>query len=136
MHALRTLPDLRVHFGHFLQKTRKCSDCGATWHVYEEKMTDVNIAVQLLGDAQDDRFETAIIVSGDSDLAGPIKKVLRRYANKRIVVAFPPNRQSHTLRQVSSGAFTIGRDRLRRSQFPDTVVRVGKAALSRPVTWR
>ena len=30
-------------------------------------MTDVNIAVELLLDAQDDKFDTAIIVSGDSD---------------------------------------------------------------------
>ena len=31
-------------------------------------MTDVNIAVELLVDAQDNKIDTAIIVSGDSDL--------------------------------------------------------------------
>ena len=36
-------------------------------------MTDVNIAVQLLGDAQDKVFDTAIVISADSDLAGPVQ---------------------------------------------------------------
>lgn len=46
---------------------------------YEEKMTDVNIAVELLGDAQDDAFDTAIIISGDSDLTPPVRATLSRY---------------------------------------------------------
>ena len=33
----------------------------------------MNIAVELLGDAQDNAFDTAIIVSGDSDLTGPVQ---------------------------------------------------------------
>ena len=61
---------------------------------YEEKMTDVNIAVQLLSDAFDDRFDTAIIVSGDSDLTTPIQRVRERFPTKRLIVAFPPNRHS------------------------------------------
>ena len=59
-------------------------------------MTDVNIAVELLGDAQDDVFDTAMVVSGDSDLYGPIEAVRRRYPHKRVVVAFPPDRVSKT----------------------------------------
>ena len=35
----------------------------------DEKMTVVNIAVELFGDAHDDLFDTAIIVSRDGDLA-------------------------------------------------------------------
>ena len=79
LEALQTLPDLTVHFGYFLPKERTCRRCGATLRTYEEKMTDVNIAVQLLGDAQDDVFDTALVVSGDSDLYGPIETVRRRY---------------------------------------------------------
>ena len=54
-------------------------------------MTDVNIAVELLVDAQDNKIDTAIIVSGDSDLTRPIEVVLQRYSNKRVIIAFPPN---------------------------------------------
>ena len=73
LEALETLPDLTIHFGYFLPKERTCRQCGAILRTYEEKMTDVNIAVELLGGAQDDIFDTALVVSGDSDLYGPYR---------------------------------------------------------------
>ena len=45
------------------------------WQTYEEKMTDVNIAVELLGDAQDDVFDTAIIVLGMVIWLAPVRAV-------------------------------------------------------------
>ena len=63
-------------------------------------MTDVNVAIELLGDAQDDVFDAAIIVSADSDLTSPARAVRQRYPEKRVVVAFPPNRVSKQLRQT------------------------------------
>lgn len=70
--ALATLPGLTTHEGHYLEKPQRCRQCGATWMSYEEKMTDVNIATRLLIDAHDDAFDTAIIVSADSDLTTPV----------------------------------------------------------------
>ena len=125
LRALETLPDLTIHYGHLLRKTRACARCGARLPVYEEKMTDVNVAVQLLGDAQDDRFETAFIVSGDSDLAGLVEAVLARCLDKRMIAAFSPNQRSDKLRRIASGAFNIGRNVLKESQLPDTVERKG-----------
>ena len=136
LRALGTLPNLTMYYGHFLQKTRTCASCGAQWPVYEEKMTDVNIAVELLGDAQDDRFDTAFIVSGDSDLAGPVEEVLARYPDKRVIVAFPPNRRSDKLRRIASGAFVIGRNVFKKSQLPWTVERKGRPPVTRPTSWR
>ena len=86
--ALETLPDLTIHFGRFLSKEITCKKCGKTRQTYEEKMTDVNIAIELLCDAQDDLFDTAIIVSGDGDLVSPINTILRRFPEKHVVVAF------------------------------------------------
>ena len=134
--ALETLPSLTIHYGHFLRKMRTCPSCGARWPVYEEKMTDVNVAVQLLGDAQDNEFDTAFIVSGDSDLAGPVEAVLSRYPDKRVILAFPPGRRSDKLRRTASGAFVIGRKTLKDSQLPDTVGRKGRSPVTRPTDWR
>ena len=50
--ALETLHDTHLYYGHYLAKDKRCSSCGAVWQTYEEKMTDVNIAVELLVDAQ------------------------------------------------------------------------------------
>lgn len=102
LEALETLAGVEIHYGHFLSKPRECRVCGARWTVFEEKMTDANIAVRLLGDAQDDVFDTAILVSADGDLAGPVEAVLSRYAGKRVVAVFPPGRRSDRLRQAAS----------------------------------
>ena len=99
-------------------------------------MTDVNIAVKLLGDAQNDAFDTAIVVSGDSDLSSPISGVRERYRHKRVLVAFPPNRASKKLREVASTAFTIGRGILSKSQLPERVVKPDGYVLTRPASWR
>ena len=133
--ALETRPDLHIHYGHFLSKVRRCFDCGGTWQESEEKMTDVNIAVELLGDAQDDAFDTAIIISGDSDLTGPITAVRKRYPDKRVIVAFPPKRHSVTLAAAATASFTIGRKRLQDSQFPETVTKADGFVLRRPIGW-
>ena len=95
----------------------------------------MNIAVELLGDAQDDVFDTAIVVSGDGDLASPIRAVRRRYPQKRVVVAFPPGRHSAGLRNAATAFFTIGRDALRDSQFPQRVTKADGYVLTRPQKW-
>ena len=98
-------------------------------------MTDVNIAVELLGDAVDNAYDTAIVVSADSDLVGPIKAVLGRYPSKQIVVAFPPERSSNHLSQVATKDFTIGRKKLKDSQLPNQVAKPDGYVLTRPPTW-
>ena len=136
LEALATLPDLHIHYGYHLAKRRRCPRCGAVEQIYEEKMTDVNIAVELLGDAQDDLFDTAFVVSGDGDLAGPISAIRERYPAKRTVVAFPPGRHSAGLRQAAGSFFTLGRNALRDSQFPDRVTKADGYVLTRPPGWQ
>jgi len=130
------LQGVRCQFGQYLTKTRHCRKCGATWPDYEEKMTDVNIAIQLVCDAFDDAFDTALIVSGDSDLTTPIRRVLERFPGKRVVVAFPPARHSAELQRCASGYLTIGEDKLRASQLPDTLTKPDGYTLRRPATWQ
>ena len=136
LEALETLSDLHIHYGHFLPKNRSCSQCGAVEETYEEKMTDVNIAVELLGDAQDNAFDTAIIVSGDSDLTSPTSAVRHRYPAKRVVVAFPPNRVSKQLCQTATSWFTIGRRVISDSQLPERVAKTDGYVLRKPSQWR
>ena len=135
LEALATLYDLDIHYGYYLPKTQRCSDCGATWQTYEEKMTDVNIAVELLSDAYDDKFDTAIVISADSDLARPITTIRERFPGKRVVVAFPPNRVSKLLRGVATASFTIGHGVLSNSQFPESVAAADNRVFTRPSEW-
>ena len=136
LEALETLADVEIHYGHYLSKPRECRACGARWTVYEEKMTDVNIAVRLLGDAQDDMFDTAILVSADGDLAGPVEAVLARYDSKRVVVVFPPGRRSDKLRQAATAGFTVGRKILKDSLLPPRIKKPDGFILECPQRWR
>ena len=133
--ALETLPDLTIQHGYHLPKTGTCRRCGATWATFEEKMTDVNIAVALLHDAMRDVFDTAIVISADSDLIGPIDSVLGSYPEKRVVVAFPPNRHSEQLHHQATAAFRLGRRIIADSQFPLEVIDANGFVLRKPSRW-
>ncbi|MBA2492172.1 MAG: NYN domain-containing protein [Gammaproteobacteria bacterium] len=135
LEALETLPDLYIYYGHYLAKTRQCFKCGATWNAHEEKMTDVNIAVEMLGDAHDNAFDTAMIVSGDSDLTPPVCAIRNGYPDKRVVIAFPPDRNSVQLRKAATAALRIGRKTFKDSQFPESVPKQDGFILRRPVEW-
>jgi uncharacterized LabA/DUF88 family protein len=89
LEALRTLNDFRIFYGHWLSNPVTCHKCGHTYDAYHEKMTDVNIAVELMCDAFQDRLDMALLVSADSDLVGPVKAVRRLFPQKRVIVAFP-----------------------------------------------
>ena len=135
LQALATLPDLTIQYGHHLPKIVTCQRCGATRKTFEEKMTDVNIAMALLRDAMRNSFDTAIVISADSDLTGPINAVLRDYPAKRVVVAFPPNRNSVTLSRNATASFTLGRKLVNDSQLPPQVVKPNGYALHKPTRW-
>jgi uncharacterized LabA/DUF88 family protein len=98
-------------------------------------MTDVNIATEILTDAFQDRFETALLISADSDLTGPILAVRRLFPAKRVVVAFPPDRHSVQLARAASTSFPIGRRKIAASQLPDRVTKPDGFVLQRPAKW-
>lgn len=133
--ALATSPLLTIHFGHYLPKGRQCRRCGNTWTDYEEKMTDVNIAVQLLADAYDDRFDTALLISADSDLTTPVQQVRARFPAKRVIVAQPPGRNSVQLATAATAAFTISETKVRQNQLPAAVTTASGYVLTRPANW-
>ena len=133
--ALSSIPALHIHYGYFASKTQRCPNCNAMRQTYEEKMTDVNISVEMLADAYEDLFDTAIVISADSDLSQPITTVRERFPGKRVIVAFPPDRFSHRLQTVATARLIIGRDKLRSSQLPENVVRQDGYLLTRPASW-
>ena len=47
----------------------------AEFHTMEEKGSDVNMAAHLLNDAWQDLFESAVVISNDTDLVVPIRMV-------------------------------------------------------------
>lgn len=134
--ALETLTNVKIYYGNYQSNKSVCKKCGFTSMIPSEKMTDVNIAVELLSDAYENKFDTAILISADSDLIAPINTVHRLFEEKRIVVAFPPARHSFALKEAASASFTIGRKKLANSLFPDNVKKSDGYILKRPERWK
>lgn len=135
LEALQTLPNLRIFHGHFLSDNITCRRCGHTYTTHHEKMTDVNISVELLKDAFQDRFDVAFLISADSDLVGPIRTLQELFPQKKVISIFPPERWSSALKRVSRGVLRIGSSDLSKSIFPDQINKDG-VILRRPVSWR
>jgi len=134
--ALETLPDFGIYYGKYQVNMQQCPKCGFESRIPSEKMTDVNIATEMLVDAHKDLFDTAILVSADSDLTGPVRAIRELFPNKRVVAAFPPNRTSSDLKQAVHSHFTIGRRKFHTSQFPDTIEKPDGYTLQRPERWK
>jgi 6-hydroxy-3-succinoylpyridine 3-monooxygenase len=76
--ALQTLKSIKIVFGLYKSRQRKCkvSSCSnpkKNYADYEEKRTDVNIALQMLDDAYQNNCDRMIVVSGDSDLVPAVE---------------------------------------------------------------
>lgn len=131
--ALRTLPNLSITFGHFQNDPKECGRCGHKAYHPQEKKTDVNIATQLICDAVADEFDTAVLVTADSDLVPAVEAVRRLRPDKRVIAAFPPNRYSRELEDVTGfRALRIRDSLLRKCLLPERIVRRGLPDIVRP----
>ena len=77
LRALETyIPEIKIYYGHFLTNAVKATLVEPIHGIKvariiktEEKGSDVNLASHFLSDAWLDKYECAVIVSNDSDLA-------------------------------------------------------------------
>ena len=60
-----------------------------SYGTYEEKQTDVNIALAIFEGAMTDMYDKALIFSGDSDIAPSIIKSRKYHPNKRFISVLP-----------------------------------------------
>jgi len=133
--AIKTLNGLIIIEGKYHSESYLCHNCGFTHNIPSEKMTDVNIASQMIIDAVNDKLDTALLVSADADLVPAIEIIRSAYAKKRIVVAFPPNRYSKDLANSAQSSYFIGRMHFAKNQLEEKVTRADGFILERPKTW-
>jgi uncharacterized LabA/DUF88 family protein len=126
---------VKIYYGHYQSGKVECDRCGHIWPTYNEKMTDVNIATQILKDAFQDKYDMAMLISGDSDLVPPIKIIHENFKQKRIFVAFPPKRHNQSVALVAKGSLTIGRKNLIDSQFQEELIKKDGFVLKKPDKW-
>ena len=100
----------------------------------EEKGSDVNLGSHLIRDAFTDQLDVAVVITNDTDLIEPIR-IVAQEVGKPVGIISPVDNAATGLKNVASFMRYIRHGHLARSQFPDVIVREGKADLIRPNTW-
>jgi uncharacterized LabA/DUF88 family protein len=89
-----------------LGRLEKHKQDGKTFYV--EKATDINLALDLILDAVDNKYDKAFLISNDGDFSGAVSAAIERF-NKEIVYVAVGNKRmiSHHLKKISSSTFII-----------------------------
>jgi uncharacterized LabA/DUF88 family protein len=142
LRALRTIPDLDIIYGHFLEHEVMMPLAGspsgnpryAKVIKTEEKGSDVNIAAHMVADGYQGAYQVAILLSNDSDLVEPVK-IVRNELKLPVGVLNPrPASPSHELRKFATFVKPIRSGVLAASQFPRTLADAN-GAFYKPPKW-
>ncbi len=108
--------------GRFKEKWLRCkATCREEFMTHEEKETDVNIGGHLIADALQDTFDTALIISADTDLAAVVRLAREvAGADKRICTVAPPGRYAKA-RELAH-LFEISKGKIKSSRLPELIV--------------
>jgi len=141
LRALRTIPNLSIHYGHYLASKVRMPlvnppDQGPrTVEVIktEEKGSDVNIATYMLTDAFDTDCEVMVLLSNDSDLVLPVS-IIRKKFNLVVGMMNPQKKPSVQLQKATAFYRPIRSGPLSVCQFP-TQLTDAQGSFSRPSSW-
>lgn len=122
-------------FGEFRKTNRRCRVCGRNYETFEEKETDVNIAIKLFEQASQNTYDRAIILSGDSDQVPAIRAIKKNYPTKSVGILIPPGRKAKFLKQEASFHFKIENMHLSTSKLPHTITLPNGTQISCPSGW-
>jgi uncharacterized LabA/DUF88 family protein len=121
--------------GRFKEKRLKCKAvCGKEFITHEEKETDVNIGAHLIADALQNTFDTALIISADTDLVAVIRLARELVGeHKRVYAVAPPGRYARA-RELEH-LFEITKGKVRAAQLPD-LIETPSGVIVRPEKYR
>ena len=121
-------PDKRDRHNTFNNAQRACNVLVVPGHhmhdgqKWNEKQTDINVALSLILDAVDNKYDLAILLSADSDQAATARAFKERFPDKKLLAVAPPNRPvSDKVKPYAWKAFTLGFPLLERCVMPEEV---------------
>jgi uncharacterized LabA/DUF88 family protein len=131
---------VRPVMGRFKSKYRTCFSCKKRWEDHEEKETDVNIGLFLVAGAFEDRYDRALLITGDSDISPAVRLVRTKFPEKQLRILAPIGRgYSMDLVKAAGGpkfATKIQRIHLERALFPPQVHdETGRIVATRPAKY-
>ncbi len=142
-------PRIQVVLGYYTKKpavlparSSACRDCGESKngfvrvYKFEEKRSDVNMAVSVMRDAALNAADSFVLVTGDSDQVATVLTA-RKTFNKQVLVFDPHEKTCEDLKKAASYYKNISRELPAQCQLPLAVPRnnVNKS-INCPEAWR
>lgn len=123
--------------GKFKTRTNNCKRCGHSWDYHEEKQTDANLIASLTAQAVQDRFDSALLITQDTDFA-MVVGALNHSLKKPITIVLPPRSMKvQSLLNAANGKAKITENHLERCQLEEIVKDDnGRIVAERPNEWR
>jgi uncharacterized LabA/DUF88 family protein len=121
--------------GRFKEKYVYCPNCKKEFKKHEEKETDVAISTKLFEIFHKNKCDTAVILSGDTDIIPAIKTVKDTFKDKRIGVIFPFKRKNEELKSACDFSFSIKKEKYLKHLLPNPYKLKDGTEIQKPVTW-
>ena len=93
-------------------------------------------ALQRGDDALEDLYDTAVLISADSDLTPCMEAIKKYFPSKKVLLFFPPKRSSMALRNACHiYCGVLNKTTISKSQLPETIISKTGYPLTRPEHW-
>lgn len=127
---------ITVELNRFKKKSFHCPSCQHSFNRYEEKETDVAIALKVLELFFTDRCDTIVLISGDTDLA-PVVKMASHYfsENKTVLFGFPYKRKNKELAKLAPRSFEIRKEQYAKYQLANPFTCQDGIQITKPQNW-
>jgi len=102
---------------------------------HEEKETDIAIAARLFEILYNNKCDTVVLVTGDTDISPAIKVCKSLFPDKRVLCAFPYRRYNVELKLLLPDSFKIHAKAYVNHPFPDPVCLPDGRKIYKPVSW-
>jgi len=108
-----------------------------TGYTFEEKKTDVNIAVYLLTKAIENEYDIAMVISGDTDFETALKAIKGKFLNKELIIVVPDRKIAGSLRFLAGkrNCFSLEEKHLKVSQLDDPIILPSGKKVTKPLNW-
>lgn len=139
LRALRTIPHLEIVYGRFLSHPVRmplADDLDSKVRVLktEEKGSDVNLGIDLAFDGFNKLYEKAVVISNDSDLVRPIRRVRDELGFPIGIINPFPDTPSADLQKSATFIRDLREPAIKASQFP-IKLKDSRGKFRRPGAW-
>lgn len=126
---------VEVQMGRFKPKDVTCPRCGRAFVKYEEKETDVAIALRIVELVAAKQHQVIALVSGDTDIAPALKSARLLNPALKLVCLFPFARRNEELAKLVDFCVSMNAASYANHQFSDPFVLSSGVSHAKPPNW-